>query len=109
MQLPFFGPIDAIDVRTQIRFADLAKEGKLAPNHIMLNTFGNCLHRRNYTTKGNRNQRNFLQRQVAAARHGNIPLMHPEGTTCPNVFWASTEDNCQLHLQIHHQIPFKQF
>lgn len=83
-------------VTHRLNIGDLAKEGRLASNHVLLNQSGNLLLRRDHKLRGNRSNRNFLQRLVATADNDSIPLIYPESTLFPDIFWSSTVDGSMI-------------
>jgi hypothetical protein len=72
--------------------SQLAKEGRLIPDYVLLNTCGNLLQRQNHKLRGNQANRNFLQGIIATARGEQVPLLYPEAMLFPDAFWTSDLD-----------------
>jgi hypothetical protein len=58
-------------------------------NHVLLNTFGSCLIRRNKINHGTVNQRNFLQSLVSTHKGKTIPLLYPEAMLFTDQFYKN--------------------
>ena len=82
-------------VNKNINIASLAREGKLVGNHVLLNSSGSSLLRRDNKLRGSRAQRNFLQRLVASNENESVPLIYPEAMLFPNYFWCE-QDDCSV-------------
>jgi hypothetical protein len=72
--------------------SDLRPKGKLISNHILMNTSGSLLLRRNQHLRANQNAHHFLQHLMATGKGKCVPLLYPEGTVFPNQFWLSESD-----------------
>lgn len=55
-------------------------------NHVVLNTFGHMLMRRNKKIAGTMNQRHFLQRMVSRVPGDSLSLVYPEGMLFGDIF-----------------------
>jgi hypothetical protein len=63
-----------------------------ASNHVLLNSLGHMLIRRNKQLSGTSNQRNFLQRLVSRMPGDTLPLAYPEGMLFANIFHYDTKN-----------------
>lgn len=84
-------------IAARFNVTSLAKQGRLVSNHVLLNQSGSLLLRRHAKLRGNRCQRNFLQRIVStSSQYGTVPLIYPEAMLFPNIFWASVENDSMV-------------
>jgi predicted GIY-YIG superfamily endonuclease len=74
----------------------LAAQGKLIPNHVLLNNSGSCLLRHNVRLKASQRNRSFLQRLIATSKGRSVPLLYAEGTLFPNTFWLEQSDGSMI-------------
>ena len=64
-----------------------AKTRATVSGHVILNSCGNLLVRKNDKLTGTRYQRHFLQRVVVKTQGRTVPLLYPEGMLFPSIFW----------------------
>ena len=60
--------------------------------HVLLNQHGSLLVRRERQMRGSNREQGFLQRIVATSPHHSVPLIYPEASIFPSIFWHSHSD-----------------
>ena len=64
--------------------------------HVILNQCGSLLTRKRHVVKGNTKQNYFIQKLCSKSVGETVPLMYPESTCFPSIFWKAAEDACSI-------------
>ena len=92
MDADLFQSTPAMDQTLKFDVTKLLAQGSMIPNHIILNCHGSLLLRRHKKLTPTNAAKNFLMKLVASSKGKNIPLLHPEGSMFPSLFWLANDD-----------------
>jgi len=81
----------------------IVNKGGYLPGHVILNNVGSLLVRRDHKLKGTTRQQNFLQRIVSTCPGQCVPLLYPEASIFPSIFW--TDAGPEFHGSIPGALP----
>ena len=64
--------------------------------HVLLDQCGCLLTRKKHMVKGNKKEKFFLQKLCATSTGTSVPLVYPEATLFPSIFWKSSKDSTSI-------------
>jgi predicted GIY-YIG superfamily endonuclease len=87
---------NVIDVREADPHGKGAYHDITISGHTIMNQNGTLLSRKRNQIKGSKKQKFFLQKICSTSKGTSIPLLYPEATMFPSIYYAMADDNCSI-------------